>query len=539
MAHYHLDLARSAAQTELASRLAALREEFSLPAAFPPEVLAEAEQAAANAVDRLPVNDRTDLPLLTIDPPGSTDLDQAVHLQRGRGRHSCPGEPAGPDESGTLDDGFTVHYAIADVPAFIAPGGALDAETLRRGQTIYLPDGRIPLHPEVISEDTGSLLPGVDRGAYLWTFGLDRTGAVVSTTVERARVRSREQLTYLEAQHRIDAGGDPDSTLALLKEVGLLRARLETTRGGASLRLPEQEITATDHGYQVLTAPALDVEDWNAQISLMTGIAAAHIMLEGGVGILRTMPPADPDAESRFRARTRALGHPWPQDQPYGEYLRELDTTRPQELAIMHAATSLFRGAGYTAFDGDTPEMAVQSAIASPYAHATAPLRRLVDRFVLATCLALENREDVPLGVRGLLQSLPAAMKDSSLVTSRATNAALDLVEAASLHGREGQEFNAVVISAPSPEQAEKARSQGRLPWGEIQVEQPPVLARFEGHAEAGQRIRAVLVTADMATRTVLFRVAGQAPPPRPAEVPGGALAPEDHADPVDWPHQG
>ncbi|NUL46311.1 RNB domain-containing ribonuclease [Cellulosimicrobium funkei] len=539
MAHYHLDLAHSAAQTELARRLSALREEFALPAAFPPEVLAEADQAAANVMNRLPVHDRTDLPLLTIDPPGSTDLDQAVHLQRGRGTRSRPGGPSGPETSDGHHDGFTVHYAIADVPAFITPGGALDAETLRRGQTVYLPDGRIPLHPEVISEDTGSLLPGVDRGAYLWTFGLDRTGAVISTSVERARVRSREQLTYLEAQHRIDSGGDPDSTLALLKEVGLLRARLETARGGASLRLPEQEITATDHGYQVLTAPALEVEDWNAQISLMTGIAAAHIMLEGRVGILRTMPPADPEAESKFRARTRALGHPWPQDQPYGEYLRELDITRPQELAIMHAATSLFRGAGYTAFDGDTPEMSVQSAIASPYAHTTAPLRRLVDRFVLVTCLALENGEEVPLGVRGLLPSLPAAMKDSSLVTSRVSNAAVDLVEAASLHGLEGQEFDAVVISAPSSEQAEKAHSQGRLPWGEIQVEQPPVLARFEGHAEAGQRIRAVLVTADMATRTVLFRVAGQTPPPPPAEASGEALAPEDHADPVDWPHQG
>ncbi|MEW1979761.1 RNB domain-containing ribonuclease [Citricoccus sp. NPDC079358] len=519
MAHYHLDLARSAAQTELARRLAALREEFSLPAGFPPEVLAEADQASANAVNRLPVHDRTDLPLLTIDPPGSTDLDQAVHVQRGsRGQR----------------DGFTVHYAIADVPAFIAPGGALDAETLRRGQTVYLPDGRIPLHPEVISENTGSLLPGVDRGAYLWTFALDRTGAVTSTSVKRALVRSREQLTYQQAQRRIDSGGAPESTLALLKEVGLLRARLETDRGGASLRLPEQEITATDHGYEVLTAPPLDVEDWNAQVSLMTGIAAAHLMLDGGVGLLRTMPPADPAAESRFRARTRALGHPWPQDQPYGEYLRTLDITQPQELAIMHAATSLFRGAGYTAFDGDTPDVTDQSAIASPYAHATAPLRRLVDRFVLATCLALENGEEVPQSIRGLLPSLPAAMKDSSLVTSRATNAALDLVEAASLHGMEGQEFNAVVISAPSSEQAEKARRERRQPWGEIQVEQPPVLARYEGQAEAGQRIRAVLITANMATRTVLFRVAGQTPRPQPSEVLGGALAPEDQADPVD-----
>ncbi|NUL46748.1 RNB domain-containing ribonuclease [Cellulosimicrobium funkei] len=522
MAHLHLDLARSAAQTELAGHLADLRHEFSLPAGFPPDVLAEAERAAAATADRLPETDRTDLPLLTIDPPGSTDLDQAVHIRRSTGGTEGAAGTAG------SDDGFTVHYAIADVPAFIAPGGALDAETLRRGQTVYLPDGRVPLHPEVISEDTGSLLPGVDRGAYLWTFHLDAEGAVVSTDLERARVRSREQLTYEQAQHRIDSGdggdtgdtgsGETSATLALLREVGLLRAAQEIRRGGASLRLPEQEVTATDRGYEVLSAPPMDVEDWNAQMSLMTGIAAADIMLRGRIGILRTMPPADADSEATFRARTRALGHPWPESQPYGEYLRELDTADPRDLAIMHAATSLFRGAGYTSFDGDTPEVTVQAAIAAPYAHTTAPLRRLVDRFVLVTCLALVQGRPVPEGVRALLPVLPEAMRESGLTASRASNAALELVEAASLSGLEGREFPAVVISAPSPEQAEKARAEGRLPWGEVQVGQPPVLARYEGFAEAGSQIRVELVTADLASRTVLFRVAGQQPPPEPVD---------------------
>jgi exoribonuclease R len=534
VAYYHLDLARSAAQTELARSLAALREEFDLPATFAPEVLAEAGQAAAAVVRSLPENDRTDLPLVTIDPPGSTDLDQALYIERGAAGHP---------------DGYTVHYAIADVPAFIAPGGALDEETLRRGQTIYLPDGRVPLHPEVISEDAGSLLPRRERGAYLWTFALDATGALVGTALERATVRSREQLTYEQAQARIDAGPGPArddgrgaqqpgdevpgadrsaiaGSLALLKQVGILRTRQEAARGGASLRLPEQEITVTDHGYEVLTAPPLDVEDWNAQVSLLTGMAAAQIMLDGGVGILRTMPPADGDSIDRFRARTRALGHPWAGDQSYGEYLRGLDIRDPQQLAIMHAATSLFRGAGYTAFDGDTPEVAVQSAIAAAYAHTTAPLRRLVDRFVLVTCLALLHGEQVPEGIRGILPALPEAMRESNLLASRTANAALELVEAASLHGLEGQEFTAVVVSAPGPEQAEKARAQGRLPWGEVQVEHPPVLARYEGFAEAGSRIRVVLVSADMATRTVLFRVAGQDP--------AAHAAPEDAPGPVD-----
>ncbi|HRO31336.1 RNB domain-containing ribonuclease [Citricoccus sp.] len=516
MAYYHLDLARSAAQTELARSLAALREEFDLPTAFSPEVLDEAERAAAAVVRSLPGNDRTDLPLVTIDPPGSTDLDQALYIERG-----AEGHP----------DGFTVHYAIADVPAFIAPGGALDAETLRRGQTIYLPDGRVPLHPEVISEDAGSLLPRVDRGAYLWTFALDADGAVVDTALERATVRSREQLTYERAQARIDAGpGSADdetaTSLALLKQVGILRTRQEAVRGGASLRLPEQEITVTDHGYEVLTAPPLEVEDWNAQVSLLTGMAAARIMLEGGIGLLRTMPPADADSIDRFRARTRALGHPWSDRQSYGEYLRGLDIRDPQQLAIMHAATSLFRGAGYTAFDGDAPEIAVQSAIAAPYAHATAPLRRLVDRFVLVTCLALRHGERVPEAIRAILPALPEAMRESNLLASRTSNAALELVEAASLHGLEGQEFTAVVVSGPGPEQEERARAQGRLPWGEVQVEHPPVLARYEGFAEAGSRIRVVLVRADMATRTVLFRVAGQAP--------AGDGAHQDAPGPVD-----
>ena len=130
MPYHHLDLTGSAAQTKLADRLAALRTEFELPSSFPEEVVREAEQAAAAVVQDLPAADRTDLPLVTIDPPGSTDLDQALHIQSG-----AEGHP----------DGFTVHYAIADVPAFITLGGPLDAETMQRGQTVYLPDGRLSL----------------------------------------------------------------------------------------------------------------------------------------------------------------------------------------------------------------------------------------------------------------------------------------------------------------------------------------------------------------------------------------------------------
>jgi hypothetical protein len=64
------------------------------------------------------------------------------------------------------------------------------------------------------------------------------------------------------------------------------------------------------------------------------------------------MPDADPESIDRFRHQTRALGQPWPAGQAYGEYLATLDGSNPKHLAILHAASSLFRGAGYTPFDG-------------------------------------------------------------------------------------------------------------------------------------------------------------------------------------------
>ena len=70
--------------------------------------------------------------------------------------------------------------------------------------------------------------------------------------------------------------------------------------------------------------------------------------------------------------------------------------TDPKHLALIHEATSLFRGAGYTPFDGTVPEEPEHAAVAYPYAHVTAPLRRLVDRFGLAICEALSAGAEVP-----------------------------------------------------------------------------------------------------------------------------------------------
>ena len=194
-------LTASTAQSELAEALDGLRAELEIPQSFPRAALAEAD--ASTAPD--PQLDLRDIPFATLDPAGSRDLDQAFHLER----------------SGS---GWRVRYAIADVPGFVSPGGAVDAEARRRGQTMYLPDGAVPLHPPSISEDKASLLPGMDRPAHVWTFDLDDTGKETSHRVQRAWVRSRVQLDYVTTQAALDRG-DADSPAALLPEIG--KARLD------------------------------------------------------------------------------------------------------------------------------------------------------------------------------------------------------------------------------------------------------------------------------------------------------------------------
>ncbi|MCU1587354.1 MAG: ribonuclease, partial [Frankiales bacterium] len=339
----------------------ALRAELGVPEEFPPEVLAAAQQTQPELVGE----DLRSVPFLTIDPPGSVDLDQAMALSR-------------------TDDGFLVQYAIADVAAFVPPGGPVDLEAHRRGQTLYAPDKRTPLHPVVISEDRASLLPGVDRRAAVWQLRLDRQGALLDTKVIRAIVRSERKLDYATVQEQID-GGSATEGLLLLKEIGQLRQAAARRRGAVDLPTPEQEVD--EQGRVTFRAP-LPAEGWNAQISLLTGMAAADLMITGRVGLLRTLPVPPADAVASLRRSAHALHVPWPDDVPSGDVISGLDPRQPQAAALLSLATRLLRGAAYTAFDGEPPELRVHSAVAAPYAHCTAPLRRLADRYVQEVCLA-------------------------------------------------------------------------------------------------------------------------------------------------------
>ena len=535
----------TAPPAEVTRILDALRAHYEVPTAFPPEALAEAEAAAGAWAQDGPARlladgarDARDLDLVTIDPPGSMDLDQAVLLER------LPAQADHVDQAGATagdvgdapesEAAYRVHYAIASLATFVTPGGPLDTELRRRGETVYAPDVATPLHPEVLSHGAASLLQDAERPACLWTIDLDDRGEVVSARVERALVRSRARLTYAQVQAAIDGEGAlpqdvPADLPELLAEIGRLRLEREAARGGISMTTPEQVVEATgaeqasesagpagDEGAAEETGPAgyrlayrvpVPAEQYNAQISLLTGMCAARIMVECGVGILRTLPPARPEDYARLRRVAAALGIDWPAAQPYPELVRSLDHAVPAHAAFMEQAMSLFRGSGYLAFgvggvgvpaedEASDAEEAVHSAIAARYAHVTAPLRRLVDRYGEEVCIAACAQAPVPQWVLQALPDLPDVMEQTGKRARAIGRGALTALEALVLRGHEGEVFDGVITS----------ERDGR---GELVLAEPAVVTEIragkkasDGGLPVGERVRVRLLSADPASGT-------------------------------------
>jgi exoribonuclease R len=456
-----------------------IRARLEVPDGFPPEV----EAAAAAVSDRSPAVgdrrvDRRELDLVTIDPPGSLDLDQAFHAVERPG-------------------GFEVHYAIADVGAFVGPGSALAREAWARGVTLYSPGHRAPLHPDPIGEGAASLLAGQDRPAVLWTIDVDDDGSVTDVAVERALVRSRAQLEYRQAQDAVDQGA-ADRPLHLLRAIGEARRSLLRAQGGISLHLPDQEVVRDDGGYRLVYDAPLPVEQWNEQISLLSGMVAASLMIDAGHGILRTLPRPDPDTVRQLGHSAGALGVPWSDDATeYAAILEALDPADPAHAALITGAARLFRGASYESFTGSPPDDPAHHAIGGPYTHVTAPLRRLVDRYAVELALAASSGRPPPPWVADGLDELPGTMARATQHQGRLDRAAVDYMEAMVLRGREGDRFEAVVTAVDDDGRAT------------VQLVEPAVIARAEGlGAPAGARVGLRLEAVDDEAGTVRFGAA-------------------------------
>ena len=446
----------------LAEGLAAIRAQYAIPSDFPPEVLAEAEQSK----DRAPNEhaDRTGLEFVTLDPASATDLDQAFRI-----------EPAGAD--------LILHYALADIGWFVPPGGAMEAEAWARGLTFYLPDGKARLYPAALSEAAASLLPDGPRPAIVAAVRCAPEGQVRLDGVERAVIRSRAKLAFESAEV---------AEVPHLAEFAARMRRGEDVRGAARIDSPEQQVERDADGrFRLSLRPWPTSATANSALSLAANIAIAEALLAHRTGLFREMPPPDERAVRRLRLTARALGLAWPKNATLAQFERTLDPASPASAAFQFAVRRAGNGAHYAAFvPGHTPWHA---ALAATYTHATAPMRRLADRYVLEAVLAVANGRDVPDDCAEAFARLPAVMDAADAREAAVERAVIDLAEAALLEGREGETFAAVVTDRD----AHGAR---------IQLTELPIMARVDARrVAAGDEIRVRLVEADPVRRSLRF----------------------------------
>lgn len=447
-----------------------IRRTFDVPGEFPADVLAEAAEVAARPFgpgDSSHV-DRTDVEFVTIDPLGSTDLDQAFAIER-------------------AGDEVVLRYAIADVGWFVRPGGAIDREAWERGVTVYLPDGRAGLHPPALAEGAASLLPDGDRPAVIFVVRVASDGAVMLDGVERAVVRSRAQLAY-STVHRDDL---PDGLGELARRV----EHAERERGADRIDFPEQEVVRDGAGFALRFRPRMEVERQGAALSLATNMAVADALFAAGTGLFRTMPPVDGRAERRLRHTARAFGLDWPDQVALAEYEPTLDRQDPRTAAFQLAVRRASGRATYEPYrEGVVPWHA---AVAATYCHATAPLRRLADRYVIEAALAVDAGRPVPDEISAGFAALPETMDRANARAAQVDRAALDLAEAIALGSRIGDTFDAVVTD----EDDRGAR---------IQISAPAIVARVAAHrVDPGDPVRVKLVTVDADQRSVRFERVG------------------------------
>lgn len=488
----------------------AIAEEFKLPERFPEDVHAEALQSSDRHADQR--RDLRDIPFVTIDPAGSMDLDQAVNIQDAPGGGTDGAGGAGADGAGdgtnTDDAGagaarWRVLYAIADVAAFVDPAGPLMAESLQRGQTMYLPDEPTRLHPAELSEGSASLLPDQTRPAVVWDILLRADGEVAEFTVYRALIRSVKRFDYTEVEADMH-GGALHPAIAQLPEVGRARQRSDLRRKAINLRLPSISVerTQSEDGterYLLGIDERQEMNDFNSELSLLAGMCAGEMMVRAGVGILRTLPPAGDKEIAAFDHSAHALGFDR-SGRPIGELLADIDASTPRGMALMRDAQSLLRGAGYQQFglagvdaEAADAEPSIHAGIGGHYAHVTAPLRRLVDRFATEICLAIASSQPIPEWVTANVDQVLGTMKSSSQTASAVDRACLKLTEAVVLQPWVGQNFNATVLNSDGGDKAK------------ILVEEPPILTTCVGGPDEASTIKVTLIEAEPAARKVRF----------------------------------
>jgi ribonuclease R len=408
-----------------------------IPNHFESETIAEAEASAKMPLSHEQREDLRHLPIVAIDPSDARDHDDAIWAK--------------PNAEG----GFDALVAIADVSFYVRPGGEIDREARRRGNSVYFPDRVVPMLPEVLSADVCSLRSGEDRAAMACHLKVDGQGKVTEWRFTRALVRIDEVIAYEEAQARIDEGR-AEHHLQDLWACWKLLAEARQARDPLELELPERRVKLDEQGRitEIAIRERLDAHRVVEDFMIAANVAAAKA-LEAKVAPVVYRVHETPSREKLTAlkdylatfGRNLSLG----QVITPGLFNRMLkDIVDESEKALIMEAVLRSQTQAYY---GPRNEGHFGLALAS-YAHFTSPIRRYADLLVhraLVDAYGLEQprpQGDIP-ATSGLserdrddLGRVSDAISQAERRAMEAERETIDRYVAAWLSGRVGQVFD-------------------------------------------------------------------------------------------------
>jgi len=343
-----------------------------IPNVFSEELLEEAERVAKQPLGE-GREDLRHLPIVAIDPADARDHDDAVW--------------ATPDDDPANVGGWKAIVAIADVSFYVRPGSELDREARKRGNSVYFPDGVVPMLPEVLSADVCSLKEDVDRAALACHLQVTKSGALKSWRFTRAVVRLAANIAYEDAQAAIDGDLDNPLTETALRPLWdcwhALNAAREK-REPLDLDLPERRIVLDEKGRILSVAPRerLDAHKLIEDYMIAANVAAAKALEAKKTPVMYRIH--EPPAREKLTALKEYL-KTFDIEFALGQVIRPatfnriLDRVgeeefRPQVMEqVLRTQTQAYYG----------PENVGHFGLAlGSYAHFTSPIRRYADLVV-------------------------------------------------------------------------------------------------------------------------------------------------------------
>lgn len=254
------------------------------PLVFSPEVLEAARQQEACFAERLADPEREDLtgwPCYSIDDPDTTEVDDALAFR-------------------VTEDGYELGIHIADASALLTPDNeVLEAEIRERATSVYLPDLKVRMVPESLSDNVLSLVAGEERMAFSFLVSLDKQGRLTSSRMAPTRIKVTERLDYDMVDAMVQRGETPWDELASLAEK--LKA-LREAKGALNLPFPRMDVRLAPDGSISLVS---DERDSAAQtivseaMILANRVAADYTAQHGLPAIYRGQKAPEPPIEAR------------------------------------------------------------------------------------------------------------------------------------------------------------------------------------------------------------------------------------------------